>query len=116
MDPLQFYLEPVYRLIPVFAPFPMAALLLFKLLTPFVALSVVTSALSHQLRLPPFSLFIIASILSDYLALAFFFRVTTVGSWLEIGSSITNFVICSILGIFNTALYLLGEEFLRSVV
>ncbi|ORY72728.1 Phosphatidylinositolglycan class N-domain-containing protein [Leucosporidium creatinivorum] len=107
-----FYLEPVYRLIPVFAPFPMAALLLFKLLTPFVALSAVTSVLNHRLHLPLFSLFIIASTLSDYLALNFFFLVTDEGSWLEIGSTITNYAICSLLGIFNTVLYLGGEAVL----
>lgn len=105
----QFYLEPVYRLIPVFAPFPMvrpsfrlscqgslilsffkALLLLFKLLIPFVALSAVTSVLNHRLRLPPFALFIIASTLSDVLTINFFFLVTDEGSWLEIGSSSTS--------------------------
>ncbi|KAM0793098.1 hypothetical protein ACM66B_000579 [Microbotryomycetes sp. NB124-2] len=104
-----FYLEPVYRLIPVFAPFPMAALLLFKLLTPFVALSAITTVLNRRLRLPPFALFMVASTLSEYLTVNFFFLVTDKGSWLEIGSSITNFAICSLLGIFNTALYLGGE-------
>ncbi|KAK4054782.1 Glycosyl phosphatidyl inositol anchor synthesis [Microbotryomycetes sp. JL201] len=106
---VQFYLEPVYRLIPIFAPFPMAALLLFKLLTPFVALSSVTTILNHRLRLPPFALFMVASTLSEYLTVNFFFLVTDRGSWLEIGSSITNFAICSLLGIFNTILYLGGE-------
>lgn len=34
-----FYLSPVYRLVPVFSPFLMAALLLLKILTPFVILA-----------------------------------------------------------------------------
>jgi GPI ethanolamine phosphate transferase 1 len=72
----------------------------------------VTSVLNHRLHLPPFSLFIIASTLSDYLALNFFFLVTDEGSWLEIGSTITNYAICSLLGIFNTVLYLGGEAVL----
>ncbi|SCZ90992.1 BZ3500_MvSof-1268-A1-R1_Chr1-3g02455 [Microbotryum saponariae] len=109
-----FYLEPVYRLIPVFNPFAMALLLLFKLLSPFVALSAITSVLNKQLGLPPFSLFIIASTLSDVLTINFFFRVTDQGSWLEIGSTITNFAISSLLCIFNTALYLGGEFLLAN--
>lgn len=81
-----------------------------------MALSAVTSVLNHRLRLPPFSLFILASTLSDVLALNFFFLVTDEGSWLEIGSSITNFAISGLLGIFNTALYLGGEYVLGGVV
>ncbi|KAK4058189.1 Glycosyl phosphatidyl inositol anchor synthesis [Microbotryomycetes sp. JL221] len=104
-----FYLEPVYRLIPIFAPFPMAGLLLFKLLTPFVILSSITTLLNRRLNLPPFALFVMSSTLSEYLTVNFFFLVTDKGSWLEIGSSITNFAICSLLGIFNTILYLGGE-------
>lgn len=86
----QFYLEPVYRLIPVFAPFPMAALLLYKLLVPFVALSAMFSGLNRRLQLPPFALFLVASTLADVLTLNFFFLVTDKGSWLEIGSSSTS--------------------------
>lgn len=107
-----------------------ALLLLFKLLIPFVALSAVTSVLNHRLRLPPFALFIIASTLSDVLTINFFFLVTDEGSWLEIGSSstcfrlrkqaltneawwtVTNFAICSLLSVFNTALFLGGESVL----
>ncbi|BGP29066.1 Glycosyl phosphatidyl inositol anchor synthesis [Rhodotorula toruloides] len=108
-----FYLEPVYRLMTVFAPFPMGALLLFKLLIPFVALSAVSSAINHHLRLPPLSLFLVSSILSEILTINFFFRVTDTGSWLEIGSSITNFVICSLLGLFSSALLAGGEGLLK---
>ncbi|BGP04992.1 Glycosyl phosphatidyl inositol anchor synthesis [Rhodotorula toruloides] len=108
-----FYLEPVYRLMTVFAPFPMGALLLFKLLIPFVALSAVSSAINHHLRLPPLSLFLVGSILSEILTINFFFRVTDTGSWLEIGSSITNFVICSLIGLFSSALLAGGEGLLK---
>ncbi|GAA6007215.1 hypothetical protein JCM11491_003047 [Sporobolomyces phaffii] len=108
-----FYLEPVYRLMTVFAPFPMGALLLFKLLIPFVALSAVSSAINRKLRLPYLGLFLVTSVLAEFLTITFFFRVTDTGSWLEIGSSITNFVICSLLGLFTSALLLVGEEVLR---
>lgn len=46
----------------------------------------------------------------------FFFRVTDAGSWLEIGSSITNFVICSLLGLFSSVLLAGGEYLLAHSV
>ncbi|GAA5866720.1 hypothetical protein JCM3774_001969 [Rhodotorula dairenensis] len=111
-----FYLEPVYRLMTVFAPFPMGALLLYKLLIPFVALAAVSSVINRRLHLPPLSLFLIGSFLSEILAITFFFRVTDTGSWLEIGSSITNFVICSLLGLFSSVLLAGGEYLLAHSV
>ncbi|BGP12964.1 hypothetical protein JCM10213_006603 [Rhodosporidiobolus nylandii] len=111
-----FYLEPVYRLMTVFAPFPMGALLLFKLLIPFVALAGVSSVVNRRLRLPPLSLFLVGSVLSDVLTINFFFHVTDTGSWLEIGSSITNFVICSLLGLFSSVLLVGGEYLMAGTV
>ncbi|GAA6064433.1 hypothetical protein JCM10212_006095, partial [Sporobolomyces blumeae] len=110
-----FYLEPVYRLMTVFAPFPMGALLLYKLLIPFVFLSAVSSLVNDRTRVPRLGLFLVASVLSEVLTIIFFFRVTDSGSWLEIGSSITNFVICSLLGLFLSTLLVLGEEVVRGV-
>ncbi|GJN91719.1 hypothetical protein Rhopal_004742-T1 [Rhodotorula paludigena] len=111
-----FYLEPVYRLMTVFAPFPMGALLLFKLLIPFIALAAVSSVINRRLHLPPLSLFLVSSVLSEILTINFFFRVTDTGSWLEIGSSITNFVICSLLGLFSSVLLAGGEYLLAHSV
>jgi hypothetical protein len=53
----------------VFAPFPMALLLLFKLLVPFVALAGVSSVINKHLRLPPLSLFLVGSVLSELLTI-----------------------------------------------
>ena len=76
-----FYLEPVYRLVPVFNPFLMAALLvgtsiwshttadcskqIFKIIVPYVILSMVFATLNARLGLPPFSLFLVALTLTD---------------------------------------------------
>jgi phosphatidylinositol glycan class N len=114
------------------------ALLLYKLLIPFVALAAVSSVINRRLHLPPLSLFLIGSFLSEILTitvstriprewhtpracthvalLQFFFRVTDTGSWLEIGSSITNFVICSLLGLFSSVLLAGGEYLLAHSV
>ena len=51
--------------------------------------------------------------LSDVLALHFFFLVSDEGSWLEIGSTISNYAICALLHVFNTGLFLLGEYVLE---
>lgn len=76
-----FYLEPVYRLVPVFNPFLMAALLvhfpiwsyppadlrmqIFKIVVPYVILSAVFATLNARLCLPSFSLFLVALTLTD---------------------------------------------------
>lgn len=79
-----FYLEPVYRLVPIFSPFIMAALLvssaflltqypddettyhkIFKILAPYVILSAALAQLNTKLSMPPFSLFLIALSLTD---------------------------------------------------
>lgn len=76
-----FYLEPVYRLVPVFNPFLMAALLvhfpiwshtpadlpmqIFKIIVPYVILSAAFATLNARLRLPSFSLFLVALTLTD---------------------------------------------------
>lgn len=79
-----FYLEPVYRLVPIFSPFIMAALLvssaflltqypddettyhkIFKILAPYVILSAALAQLNAKLSMPPFSLFLIALSLTD---------------------------------------------------
>lgn len=60
-----FYLEPVYRLIPVFNPFFMASLLIFKIVAPYVVLSTVFATLNSRVGLPPFALFKVALGLTD---------------------------------------------------
>ncbi|KAI6012879.1 Phosphatidylinositolglycan class N-domain-containing protein [Pisolithus microcarpus] len=109
-----FYLEPVYRLVPIFNPFLMTALLIFKIVCPYVILSVVFATLNARLRLPSFSLFLVALTLTDGMTVTFFLNVTDTGSWLEIGQSISFFCITSLLlvwsaGICGAGEYLMGD-------
>ncbi|KZV72333.1 PigN-domain-containing protein [Peniophora sp. CONT] len=103
-----FYLEPVYRLVPVFNPFLMASLLLFKILSPYVLLSACFATLNARLRMPGFALFLIALALTDGMTLTFFFKVTDTGSWLEIGQTISHFCITSLLLVFSAGIVSLG--------
>ncbi|KAI0790171.1 PigN-domain-containing protein [Irpex lacteus] len=107
-----FYLEPVYRLVPIFNPFLMAALLIFKIVAPYVILSVFFARLNARLALPPFSLFLIALTFTDVMTVTFFFKVTDTGSWLEIGQTISFFCISSLLLVWSAGISALGERLL----
>ncbi|KAH9925611.1 alkaline phosphatase-like protein [Epithele typhae] len=104
-----FYLEPVYRLVPVFNPFLMAALLIFKIIAPYIILAICFSILNARLSLPPFSLFLVALTLTDIMTITFFLRVTDTGSWLEIGQTISFFCISSLLLVWSAGICALGE-------
>ncbi|KAF2864515.1 putative phosphatidylinositolglycan class N [Piedraia hortae CBS 480.64] len=99
-----FSLDAVYRLLPVFDPFSQGALLLLKLLAPFALVSANLGILTKRLRLQGGSLFAVVLGISDYLTLRFFWLVRDEGSWLEIGESISMFVIASVLCGFVAAL------------
>ncbi|OAV91204.1 hypothetical protein, variant [Puccinia triticina 1-1 BBBD Race 1] len=111
-----FYLEPVYRLVPIFNPFLMSSLLLFKILIPFLIVSSVFSTLNFRLGLPKFSLFVSSLTITDLMSLNFFFLVNDVGSWLEIGQSISHFAISSLLLVFMILLHFLGDFLLLDLV
>lgn len=53
--------------------------------------------------------------IGDYLTLRFFWEVRDEGSWLEIGESISMFVIASVLCVFVAGLEALSELFVRGV-
>lgn len=110
-----FSLDAVYRLIPIFDPFSQGALLSLKLLAPFALVSANLGILTKRLRLRGGSLFVIVMGISDYLTLRFFWEVRDEGSWLDIGESISMFVIASMLCVFVAALEALSEILLRGV-
>lgn len=100
-----FRMNSVYRVTTVFAPFIMGALLVLKILIPFVQLSATFGVLSASLDLPPFSLFLFTVATSDIMTLNFFFLVKDDGSWLEIGTSISHFIIASAFEILSVILF-----------
>lgn len=103
-----FYLEPVYRLVPVFSPFLMATLLLYKIMIPFSILASSVTILNRELNLPTFAIFLVALCVSDVLTLNFFWLVKDEGSWLDIGQSISHFAISNLLLMFCGILNLIG--------
>lgn len=110
-----FSLDAVYRLLPIFDPFSQGALLLLKLLAPFALVSANLGILTRRLRLRGGSLFAVVMGIGDYLTLRFFWEVRDEGSWLEIGESISMFVIASLLCVFVAGLEAVSELFIKGV-
>jgi len=110
-----FSLESVTRLLPVFDPFSQSALLIVKLMIPFALISANLGILNKRLGVAPSALFMVVMAISDVLTLYFFWVVKDEGSWLEIGSTISHFVIASLLCIFLAVLEGVSEFFIAGV-
>lgn len=91
--------------ITVFSPFLMAALILFKILIPYIVVSCVFRAIATCLEATMKKIFYIVLILCDTMGLHFLFMVQNTGSWLEIGSSISHFIIVQTMVLFLLLLY-----------
>ena len=94
----------MYRLIPVFDPFSQGSLLILKIMVPFALLSATLGILNQRLGVAPSALFMVVMAVSDVLTLYFFWVVKDSGSWLEIGSTISHYVIASLLCVFVAGL------------
>ncbi len=110
-----FSLDSVYRLIPIFDPFSQGALLVFKILVPFAVISANLGILNRRLGVAPSSLFMVVMAITDVMTMNFFWLVRDEGSWLDIGTSISHFVIASLLCVFVAGLEFVSELFIGGV-
>ena len=83
----------VYCFLTVFSPFVMGALILWKMIIPFIFVSSVFNSIMSILNSSLKTNLLIMLIMSDIMGLNFFFLVRDSGSWLEIGISISHYVI-----------------------
>ncbi|XP_006141910.1 GPI ethanolamine phosphate transferase 1 [Tupaia chinensis] len=95
-----FDLASVYCFLTVFSPFMMGALMMWKILIPFVLVMCAFEAVQLTTQLSSKGLFLIVLVISDIMALHFFFLVKDYGSWLDIGTSISHYVIVMSMTIF----------------
>uniref|UniRef100_A0A182PE48 GPI ethanolamine phosphate transferase 1 n=1 Tax=Anopheles epiroticus TaxID=199890 RepID=A0A182PE48_9DIPT len=76
-----------------FSPFTMMALIVLKLLIPVLLLICVLKATVIISSVHKTKVFILTLMVCDWMCMNFFFLVKNKGSWMEIGSSISHFVI-----------------------
>ena len=80
-------------LVVVFSPFLMMTLILFKLSIPINLLSCCYRAINLSLRVDTKKVFILMLMICDVMCLNFLFLVKNKGSWLDIGASLSHFII-----------------------
>ena len=82
---------------------------------PFALISANLGILNKRLGVAPSALFMLVMAISDFLTMHFFWVVRDEGSWLEIGSTISHFVIASLLCVFVASLEGVSEVFIAGV-
>lgn len=95
----------VNSFITIFKPFLMACILFVKILIPLLIVSCAFSAMQNSLRLQIRGLFFVVMVMTDIMSIIFFFLIKVEGSWQEIGTSITHFVIMLAFIIFLVPLF-----------
>ncbi|XP_056376960.1 GPI ethanolamine phosphate transferase 1 isoform X2 [Hyla sarda] len=90
----------VYCFLTVFNPFVMGALMMWKILIPFILVMCSFETVQISAQISSKSLFLVVLVISDIMSLHFFFLVKDYGSWLDIGASISHYVIVMSMTIF----------------
>ncbi|KAK3086188.1 hypothetical protein FSP39_014966 [Pinctada imbricata] len=99
----------VYCFLTVFNPFVMGTLMMLKNVIPLILVSCVFTAIHVTSHIPTRALFLLVLLMSDLMAINFFFLVQDYGSWLEIGTSISHYVIVMCMNIFLMLLFVLSN-------
>lgn len=83
-------------LVTTFSPFLMTALIIFKLSIPINMLTCCYRAIHVALRGDARKMFIMMLVICDMMCLNFLFLVKNKGSWADIGSSLSHFIIMEV--------------------
>lgn len=98
----------VRNFLTVFSPFTMASLILLKIVVPFLTVSCIFRAITVVIKAPIRKLFLIVLMIGDIMGLHFLYFVKNQGSWLDIGMSISHFVIVQSIVVFLIIFYVLS--------
>lgn len=82
---------------------------------PFACISANLGILNRRLGVAPSALFMLVMAISDVMTLSFFYMVRDEGSWLDIGTSISHFVIASLMCVFVAGLEFVSEVLVNGV-
>jgi phosphatidylinositol glycan class N len=103
----------VYCFLTVFNPFLMSFVIVVKCILPILIVSCATAyQIKHAETMKRFRLYTL--ILCDVLALELFFLIKTEGSWLQIGESISRYVILMAMIVILTAFHFLASFLLNA--
>uniref|UniRef100_A0A7G3B3W3 GPI ethanolamine phosphate transferase 1 n=2 Tax=Lutzomyia longipalpis TaxID=7200 RepID=A0A7G3B3W3_LUTLO len=83
-------------LVTTFSPFLMATLIILKLMAPILLVVCVLRTIHTISKTEIRKLFIVILLICDVMGVNFFYLITNRGSWLEIGQSISHFVIIEV--------------------
>jgi len=105
-----------FRFVTVFSPFLMGALLIVKVILPFLLLGVGLRVLARRSGAPLLAIVLSVSALNDVLSINFLYLVQNEGSWQQIGMSISHFVICNSFILLVLLVFTVSGIYTRGVV
>ena len=103
----------IQTLVTTFSPFLMGGLLLLKVVLPFLVVALFAYCVQYVTQMPRKALFLMVLIFSDIMGLHFFFLVTDQGSWLDIGTSLSHFIIVEGTVIFLQLMFMSASFFIK---
>jgi len=98
----------------VFNPWIQGVVVFIKMLIPFTVVNIFFRTLQNMIKLPLHGCFLVILLLGDIMAMNFFFLVKDEGSWLDIGQSLSHFVItlvfiCVLVPVHFLTYYISGQ-------
>jgi phosphatidylinositol glycan class N len=104
-----FEVSSTFRFMSIFNPWAMGALLIIKLLLPFILVSCAYHIIVASSQLDLSASFLLVIAFSDVLSLNFLFLVRDTGSWKDIGTSISHFAISNCFILFHLGIVALSS-------
>jgi phosphatidylinositol glycan class N len=110
-----FEISSTYRFTTIFDPFLMTALLIWKVIIPFLSVALAYRIMNRKLSINESGTFLIVVALSDVLSMNFFFLVKDNGSWKDIGMSISHFAIANAYIVIQLLLFGITQLILKGL-